>query len=146
MWYYCDLRLSAVFPKNISNVCYTMPPYYMYTIDLCNKVMNSRDFPNIPGREIYWALSQKCTPEIESTYPLYKWECIWKNLNNRYIDKYDRVISYKFIYNVLPTRKKLKQMNTSEINSDLCIICNEPETTIHLVYFCKKVRGLYNLY
>ena len=35
-------------------------------------------------------------------------------------------------------------MNTSGINSDLCIICNEPETNMHLFYFCKKVRGLYN--
>ena len=50
MWYYCDIRLAAVLPKNISNICYTMPPYYTYTIDLCNKIMSNRDFPNISGR------------------------------------------------------------------------------------------------
>ena len=35
-------------------------------------------------------------------------------------------------------------MNISGYNTELCTICNEPETNMHLVYFCKKVRGLYN--
>ena len=144
MWYYCDIRLAAVLPKNISNICYTMTPYYTYTIDLCNKIMSNRDFPNISGKEIYLSLSQESTPEVESAYPLYKWKCIWNNINSKYIDKYDRVICYKFVYNVLPTKRKLKLMNISGIDTDLCSICNEPETNMHLLYFCKKIKGLYH--
>ena len=34
MWYYFDIRLSAVLPKNINNVCYSMPPYYIYILSI----------------------------------------------------------------------------------------------------------------
>ena len=82
---------------------------------------------------------------VELLYPLHKWNSIWKNINSKYIDKIDRVVCYKFIHNVLPTKKKLKAMNVTGIDSDLCNICNEPESNMHLVYFCKKVRGLYRV-
>ena len=59
MWYYCDIRLSAVLPKNINNVCYSMPPYYIYTINLCNKLMNNRKLPNMMGKDIYLSFSQE---------------------------------------------------------------------------------------
>ena len=144
MWYYCDIRLSAVLPKNINNVCYSMPPYYTYTINLCNKLLNNRTFPNVTGKEIYLSFSQSLPPEVELLYPLYKWKSIWKNINSNYIDKYDRVVCYKFIYNVLPTKKKLKSMNITGIDTELCSICNEPESNMHLFYFCKKIRGLYH--
>ena len=90
----------------------------MYTIDLCNKIMINRTFPNVLGKEIYFLLSQQLTPEVELSYPLYNWKCIWKNINSKFIDKYDRVVCYKFIYNVLPTKKKLKSMNITGIDSE----------------------------
>ena len=35
-------------------------------------------------------------------------------------------------------------MNISGIDTDLCSICNEPENNMHLLYFCKKIKGLYH--
>ena len=95
------------------------------------------------GKEIYLSFSQGLLSEVELLYPLYKWKRIWKNINSKFIEKYDRVICYKFIYNVLPTKKKLKSMNITGIDSELCSICNEPESNMHLFYFCKKIKGLY---
>ena len=99
------MRLSAVLPKNINIISYKIPPYYKYTIDLCRKLLNNTKFPNILGEEIYLSFSNELTPEVESAYPLYKWAYIWNNIHCKYIDKHDRVVCYKFIYNVLPTKK-----------------------------------------
>ena len=120
MWFYCDSRLSAIMPKNINNISYVIPPYYLYTIDICNKVMNNKKFPNVTGKEIYKVLSGTVTPEIETKYPLYNWNHIWVNIHNKYIDKYDRFISYKLIYNMLPTKMRLKVMNVPGHIDDKC--------------------------
>merc|ERR1712082_155216 len=115
----------------------------IYTINLCNKLMKNTKFPNMMGKEIYVSFSQELPSEVELLYPLYKLKSIWKNINSKFIEKYDRVVCYKFIYNVLPTKKKLKSMKIPGIDTDLCSICNEPESNMHLFYFCRKIRGLY---
>ena len=35
-------------------------------------------------------------------------------------------------------------MNITGIDTDLCSICNESESNMHLFYFCKKIRALYH--
>ena len=145
MWFYCDSRLSSVMPKSIQDVCYNIPSYYNYTIDICRSLMNHKKFPNIVGKEIYKALLSKVSPEIETKYPLYNWKKIWQNIHSKYVEKYDRMVCYKFIYNILPTKRRLMIMNVPEYDSDLCNVCNEPETNFHLLYFCRKVNELYKL-
>ena len=143
MWYYCDSRLSSVMPKPVNNICFNIPLYYIYTIDICRSLMNHKKIPNVSGKDVYNILHIKVTPEIETKYPLYNWSKIWHNLHSKYVDKYDRMVCYKFIYNVLPTKRRLMLMNIPEYNTDLCNFCNEPETNFHLLYFCKKINGLY---
>ena len=114
----------------------------MVTIDLCCKFMNNTKIPSLSGKEIYASLRTVITPEVETNLPLYNWKNIWSNIHSKYVDKYDRVVVYKFIYNVLPTKKKLKAMNIHGIDTELCSMCNEPESNIHLSYFCKKIKCL----
>ena len=93
MWYYCDLRLSSVMPKPINNISNKIPNYYMYTIDICVKIMNNKSFPNVSSKDVYNTLIGKITPDIETRYPLYNWKQIWLNIHNKTVDRYDRLIS-----------------------------------------------------
>ena len=115
----------------------------MNTLDLCRNIMHIRKFPNVTNKDIYNALGKFSSSYIEQKYPLFKWKNIWVNLHVKYIDKYDRMVSYKFLYEALPTRKKLNVMNIPGIDDDLCPTCQISETNMHLLYFCNKIKSLY---
>ena len=87
---------------------------------------------------IYNVLNPEYKSEIEDKYPLYRWHIIWKNIHCKLIEKYDRVVSYKFIYNVLPSKKKLYDMNIAGYDSPTCDICNIPESNLHMFYFFQR--------
>ena len=143
MMYYCDSRLSAIILKNGNDITYNIPNYYMYTLDLCRNIMHLKNFPNVTCKEIYNALGQFTQSYIEQKYPLFRWNQIWTNLHMKYIDKYDRMVCFKFLYEALPTRKKLNVMNIPGIDNDLCPVCQISETNFHLFYFCNKIKSLY---
>ena len=52
----------------------------MYTIDICVKIMNNKNFPNVSSKDVYNTLIGKITPDIETRYPLYNWKQIWLNI------------------------------------------------------------------
>ena len=115
----------------------------MYTLDLCRNIMHLRKFPNVTCKDVYNALGQFKASYVEEKYPLFKWDHIWTNLHVKYIDKYDRMVSYKFLYEALPTRKRLSVMNIPDFDNDLCPHCQISETNMHLFYFCNKIKSLY---
>ena len=53
------------------------------------------------------------------------------------------MVCYKFLYEALPTRKKLRVMNIPGVDNDLCPTCQISETNMHLFYFCNKIKLLY---
>ena len=122
---------------------YASPPYYTYILNLCRNVMHLQSFPMITCKMIYNVLNPEYKSEIEDKYPLYRWNIIWKNIHCKLIDKYDRVVSYKFIYNVLPSKKKLYDMKIAGYDNPTCDICNIPESNLHMFYFCSKIKSLY---
>ena len=102
--------------------------------------MNLKKFPNVSCKEIYLSFSAEASSPIEEKYPLYRWKHIWANIHLKYIDKYDRVICYTFLYEALPTKKRLKAMNIRDIENYLCPICVIPETNIHLFFFLQQAK------
>ena len=143
MAYYCESRLSAILPKNVNDFTFRIPSYYQHTLDLCRIIMSLQDFPNVKCKLIYEILSKETRPKIEENFPLYNWNNIWRNVNCKYLDKYDRVVSFKFLYNVLPSKKKLHDMKVIGFDDPMCTLCNVPETNFHMFYFCSKVKSLY---
>ena len=64
----------------------------MYTIDICVKIMNYKNFPNVSSKDVYNTLIGKITPDIETRYPLYNWKQIWLNIYNKTVDISDVVV------------------------------------------------------
>ena len=73
-------------------------------------------------------------PIIETYYPTYQWNYIWGNLSSVFILLKEREVLFKFIHEVLPTKKRLKEMKRSE--SSKCNLCDQEESNIHMVYYC----------
>ena len=141
--YFCESRLKAILPKNVDEISYDIHPFYGNILDLCRNIMHIRSFPMLTCKMIYEVLNPETKSAIEDSFPLYRWKNIWKNIHNRFIDKFDRVVCFKFIYNILPTKKKLFDMKTTGYNDPLCVTCNLPESNLHMLYFCSKVKSLF---
>ena len=133
--YFCEFRLSSILPKYVNEMEYSSPPYYNYILNLCRNVMHLKSFPVLTCKMIYNVLNPEHKSDIEESFPLYRWKIIWKNIHCKLIDKYDRVVCFKFIYNVLPTKKKLYEMKITGYDNPSCEICNTPESNLHMFYF-----------
>ena len=141
--YFCESRLKAILPKNVDEISYVIHPYYNKILDLCRNVMHIEVFPILTCKIIYGVLNPEIKPAIEENFPLYRWKCIWKNIHSKLIDRYDRVVCFKFIYNVLPSKKKLYEMKITGYDNPLCVTCNLPESNLHMFYFCSKIKSLF---
>ena len=59
------------------------------------------------------------------------------------IDSHTRIFQYKILNNILFLNNRLFKMNI--VNSELCSFCEaEPETIIHLLCSCRKVKQLWS--
>ena len=139
--YYLALRLNAMFgiERLPSIFCYTTTPYYEQSLDLIRKCHKLRDFPNIRSKDIYSIILPYTQPNIEKLYLNFNWRNIWKNLNFKYINIYDRHILYKYIHEVLPNNKRL--YNIGSKMSPNCENCGIEETNIHMFLYCSRVQG-----
>ena len=79
-------------------------------------------------------------PTIEAFYQNYQWKNIWKNLVSVFVLPKEREVIYKFLHEVLPTRKRLKEMK--KVPSSSCMYCGQEESNIHLVYCCPVTNGI----
>ena len=78
----------------------------------------------------------KSTPKIETDYSLYKWTTIWKNLCSDFVMVNERDVLYRFLHEILPTKKRLKEIHS--IPSSKCDNCEHEESNIHFVFQCEK--------
>ena len=112
---------------------------------LVRYVKNCKDMPNFPllkSKTIYEQILPKTRPTVESKYPLYNWPLIWENISCKFIPAGDRDILYRYIHEILPNKKRLKDMRITHDSVCEQCNCNEEESNIHMVYFCKKISPL----
>ena len=108
------------------------------TIDIILKCVDHKKFPNKKARDIYEVDVPHCKPNIETIYPNFDWSNIWKRLNFKYIRITDREILFKYLYEILPTNKRLKQIRIED--SPLCKFCQIEDSNIHRFYYCGTVK------
>ena len=77
-------------------------------------------------------------PIIESSYPNFKWKIIWSNPCSFFVLPKEREVLFKYIHEILPTRKRLKEMR--KVQSSACNYCGQEESNIHLVYCCPSTN------
>ena len=122
-------------PRKKSNTC---TPYYDTAIENIKKVHKMDKFPNVGSKEIYVSFLPKKPSRVEIRYPNYNWIKIWKCLHLKYINIMDRNITYKFLHEILPTNKNLKQMR---INQDAkCKYCPEEDSHLHKFLYCPNIQ------
>ena len=137
--YYLSRKIGHIF--NITfipvNTAKTNAPYYEYGIDTINKCTGLAKFPNIKSKDIYEQLVPQYQPEIMAKHA-FDWTNVWKNLNFKFLNINDRNIMFKFIYEILPTNKRLAQIRIRD--SALCDYCNIEDNNTHRFYLCLKVK------
>ena len=116
--YYLSNKIGYIFNLRSAsrNLSMTNTPYYKYAIDMVKKCKDHKKFPNIKSKDIYELLVPKVIPNIVSRYA-FNWPNIWKYLNFRYMNIDERNIMFKFIYEILPTKKKIKANNNWSIST-----------------------------
>ena len=76
-------------------------------------------------------------PKVQENYQFSNWINIWNNINFKYIPIRSREIIFKYLHGILPNKYRLRQIRISD--SDLCDVCNVPETNKHMVYQCREI-------
>ena len=113
-------------------------PYFEFSIDTIKRCKDHKKFPNLKPKDIYEIISPQCKAEIVNLYPNYDWKNIWIQLNFRYIDLHDRNVMFKYIYEILPTNKRLAQIRQRE--SPRCDVCNLEDSNVHKFLYCALVQ------
>ena len=78
----------------------------------------------------------KCRPNIETLYGIYNWSYIWKNISSVFILLTERETIYKYIHEILPTKKRLNSIR--QVATSTCDYCPHEESNIHFVYQCER--------
>ena len=137
--YYCSIRLSYLIGTvDIKDVSYVTPPYYSIAVTYIRMIIKHPNFPHINSKDIYVILKPKTKALVEGNYPLLKWEKVWKNLNNAFIDARVREVLYRYIHDTLATNKRLEWLNIKTNGN--CSRCSESEFSMHIFYFCKSIE------
>ena len=138
--YFMCSKIGNVFnittiPKKVSRY---NSPYYEYTIDTVHKCVGHKKFPNMKSKDIYELMVPHFQPNIVNMYPNYDWSNIWRQLNFKYIRVHDRNILFKYLYEILPTNKRLNQIRIED--SPLCKTCKVEDSNVHRFYFCGTIK------
>ena len=139
--YFCSIRVNPIFnirelPEKVTYVC---PWYFNDIIINIRKCLHYEKFPCIRSSGMYDFLLSETKPLVNERHN-FRWGNIWKNINFRYINVYEREIIFKFIHEILPTNSKLYQMKQK--NSPLCLLCNTREDSNHMFLKCKKIQNI----
>ena len=136
--YYCSIRLNPIFniremPLNVSFVC---PKYLNDIIAHTRRTIHLPKFPNLKSVDIYSAFLPKFQANANYDTTI-NWKRSWKNLNFKYINIREREIVFKYLHEIITTKKRLHQIKRA--NSPLCELCNVIENTKHMFQECIKV-------
>ena len=141
--YYSKMRLSYLIDTApCTDVSYVTPTFYAKAIEGIRLVCKDKKFPILNSKDIYCQLFSKVPAKVESNYPLLSWGKIWENINNELIGIREREFLYKYMHEVLPTNVRLKFMKLRD--SENCEFCNDIEFTMHIFYFCSKIKNFFN--
>ena len=141
--YYCRMRLSYLLETEYyQELSYISPMFYSGVVENIRKIHKHAKFPRIKSKEIYSALRTKSPPLVEEDYPLLHWKRIWGNVNNPIVGIREREFMFKYLHERLPTNKRLELLGIR--NNGNCELCNEPEYTMHIFYFCKGIKSSFN--
>ena len=103
---------------------------------LTRKIIHIPKFPNIKSPIIYSTF----LPEVqasENQARTINWKRSWKLMNFTYMDIRERELMFKFMHNILTTKKRLYQIKRAD--SPLCEICHVNEDIKHMFSECNKV-------
>ena len=138
--YYTNIRINQLISlENCSDMSYIGTPFYNSIVDNIRKLIRMSNFPNVKSKNIYWVLMPSHDPNVLEKYPLHNWGNIWSNLMCKYVDSNQRSLMYRFLYESLATKERLKMLNIRD--SDKCNRCTEVENHMHIVYFCQFVKS-----
>ena len=136
--YYTDIRVARLLGRTSypAQVSYIGTEYYREIITTMQKCTNLKGFPHITSKIIYEEIMPKCRPNIETLYGIYNWSYIWKNISSVFILLTERETIYKYIHEILPTKKRLKDIR--QVATSTCDYCPQEESNIHFVYQCER--------
>ena len=139
--YYCRMRISYLIQtKDIKELSYVSNSYYSIAIMVIRKVIRCKNFPSLSNKIVYNCICPDIQPVVNSNYPLFNWEQIWKNVNNSFIGLREREFLYRYIHETLATNKRLKML---KIKTDsACDRCGQEETSIHIFYTCPFIKDI----
>ena len=140
--YYNNIRCAQLLgiTSNPQQVSYTGTEYYKEIIPTIRNCTHVPSFPYLSARLIYEKIIPKNHPIIETLYSLYSWSAIWRNLSSVYILLSEREILYKYLHEIIPTNKRLKDIRS--IATSKCDGCTQEETNLHFVYQCERHTGV----
>ena len=135
--YYNHIRCAQLLniTSNPRQVSYVGNDYYREIISTIQKCTHIQGFPHISSKLIYANIKTKHNPTIEMHYGLYKWKSIWNNLCSAFILLNERETLFKYLHEILPTKKRLKDIHS--IACSKCDYCTQEESNIHVVYQCE---------
>ena len=116
---------------------------------LTSENANNEFYRHLSAKFIYKKLISNCfvhpTSQVHLLRKLNLQDVNWQTVDMlpRFctIDSHTRIFQYKILNNIIYLNNRLFKMNI--VNSELCSFCKaEPETMIHLLCSCKKVKQL----
>ena len=116
------------------------PPYYEYALDIIKDCTKDKDFPNVSSKKIYdmYMLKSDVIPNVEIKHPRYDWLNIWKNVSFRFMNVNDRPIIFKYVHEIIPTNKRLKQIRARP--DSICDNCDKEDSFMHKFYECNIIQ------
>ena len=119
--------------------------------NLTSENANNELYRHLSAKFVYKKLISNCFVHPTSQLHLLKklnlqdvnWQTVYMLPRFCTIDSHTRILQYKILNNILYLNNRLFKMNI--FNSELCWFCEaEPETVIHLLCSCRKVKQLWS--
>ena len=136
--YYNHIRCAQLLniTSNPRQVSYVGIEYYKEIISTIQKCTHIQGITHISSKLIYANIMTNHNPTIEMHYGLYNWKSIWNNLCSAFILLNERKTLYKYLHEIFPTKKRLKEIHS--IAYSKCDNCTQEESNIHVVNQCER--------
>ena len=138
--YYNFIRTEQLLNRTSEpmQVSYIGTEYYRDIISIVQKCTHIQGFPHITAKSICANIMQEHRPTVEGQYGLCNWKIVWINLCSVFILPNERETIYRYLHEILPTKKRLKDIRI--IPSSVCDYCIHEETNTHMLYQCEPFK------
>ena len=115
------------------NVTYNGIVYYNQIVKTIRKCVHCPKFPHIDSKTIYTHLVPIKKPRIEYLYDksIFKWKSIWKNIAFKFIQVNKREIVFKYMHEILPTRK-IMSITEQGCSNVMFVVLKNQISTLHI--------------